>query len=155
MIEGAPYSYWIAFHVLVLVLLVADLFLLQGKNHQLSVKVAWAWTGFLAVLAGLFAVWILYSQGRQPSLEFVSGYLIETSLSVDNLFVFLLLFRSFSLKPADQHRGRHLRRSALGHCRQPWPRACGVDGPAQRQKRHVLRSFCKPQSGVREERSGQ
>jgi tellurite resistance protein TerC len=104
MIEGAPYSYWIAFHVLVLVLLVADLFLLQGKNHQLSVKVAWAWTGFLAVLAGLFAVWILYSQGRQPSLEFVSGYLIETSLSVDNLFVFLLLFRSFSLKPADQHR---------------------------------------------------
>ena len=44
------------------------------------------------------------SQGHQPALEFVSGYLIETSLSVDNLFVFLLLFRSFQLKPADQHR---------------------------------------------------
>jgi tellurite resistance protein TerC len=104
MIEGAPYSYWIGFHVLVLILLAADLFVLQGKNHQLSVKVAWGWTGFLAVLAGLFAVWILRSQGQQPALEFVSGYLIETSLSVDNLFVFLLLFRSFSLKPADQHR---------------------------------------------------
>src|SRR5450631_1221249 len=104
MIEGAPYSYWIGFHVLVLVLLLADLFVLQGKDHQLPVRVAWAWTGFLAVLAGLFAVWILRSQGHQPALEFVSGYLIETSLSVDNLFVFLLLFRSFSLKPADQHR---------------------------------------------------
>ncbi len=104
MIEGAPYSYWIAFHVLVLLLLVVDLFLLQGKNYQVSVKVAWGWTGFLAVLAGLFAVWILRSQGHQPALEFVSGYLIEASLSVDNLFVFLLLFRSFSLQPADQHR---------------------------------------------------
>ena len=104
MIEGAPYAYWIAFHVLVVVLLAADLFVLQGKDHQLSVKAAWGWTGFLALLAGLFAVWILYSQGHQPALEFVSGYLIEMSLSVDNLFVFLLLFRSFSLKPADQHR---------------------------------------------------
>jgi len=104
MIEGAPYAYWIAFHVLVFVLLVADLFVLQGKNHQLSVKAAWGWTAFLALLAGLFAVWILYSQGHQPALEFVSGYLIEMSLSVDNLFVFLLLFRSFSMKPADQHR---------------------------------------------------
>lgn len=104
MIEGAPYAYWIVFHVLVVVLLVADLFILQGKNHQLSVKAAWGWTAFLAVLAGLFAVWILRSQGHQPALEFVSGYLIEMSLSVDNLFVFLLLFRSFSLKPADQHR---------------------------------------------------
>jgi tellurite resistance protein TerC len=104
MIEGAPYSYWIGFHVLVVVLLVADLFLLQNKDHQIPVRVAWAWTGFLAVLAGIFAFWILRTQGHQPALEFVSGYLIETSLSVDNLFVFLLLFRTFSLKPADQHR---------------------------------------------------
>src|SRR5271165_4053355 len=102
MIEGAPYSYWIGFHVLVLALLLADLFLLQGKNHRLPVRVAWGWTALLAVFAGLFAFWILRSQGRLPALEFTSGYLIEMSLSVDNLFVFLLLFRSFSLTRADQ-----------------------------------------------------
>src|SRR5664279_958996 len=104
MIEGAPILYWVGFHVLVVVLLLADLFLLQGKDHALPVRVAWAWTGFLAVIAGCFAYWILRSQGHQPALEFVSGYLIETSLSVDNLFVFLLLFRSFQLKPKAQHR---------------------------------------------------
>lgn len=104
MIEGAPLSYWIGFHVLVLVLLLADLFLLQGTSHQLPARVAWGWTGFLAVLAGMFAFWILRTQGHQPALEFVSGYLIETSLSVDNLFVFLLLFRTFSLKAVEQHR---------------------------------------------------
>lgn len=104
MIEGAPLSYWIGFHVLVLVLLLADLFLLQGKSHRLPVRVAWGWTAFLAVLAAVFAYWIQRTQGHQPALEFVSGYLIETSLSVDNLFVFLLLFRTFSLRPAEQHR---------------------------------------------------
>jgi tellurite resistance protein TerC len=104
MIAGTPLSYWIGFHVLVVVLLLADLFLLQGKSHKLPTRLAWGWTAMLAALAGVFAYWILRTMGHQPALEFVSGYLIETSLSVDNLFVFLLLFRSFSLKPADQHR---------------------------------------------------
>lgn len=104
MIAGSPLSYWIGFHVLVLVLLLADLFVLQGRSHRLPLRVAWGWTALLAALAAVFAYWILRTQGHQPALEFVSGYLIETSLSVDNLFVFLLLFRSFHLKPAEQHR---------------------------------------------------
>ncbi|HVJ07123.1 MAG TPA: TerC/Alx family metal homeostasis membrane protein [Acidisarcina sp.] len=104
MIEGTPVSSWIGFHIVVLLLLLADMFLLQGKSHKLPARLAWGWTIFLAVFAGAFAFWILRTQGHQPALEFVSGYLIETSLSVDNLFVFLLLFRSFSLRPEDQHR---------------------------------------------------
>lgn len=100
---GAPYSYWIGFHVLVVVLLLVDLFFLSGGKHTLSAKKAWLWTGFLALLAGAFAFWINSIEGHQRALEFTSGYLIETSLSVDNLFVFLLMFRTFKLTAKEQH----------------------------------------------------
>jgi tellurite resistance protein TerC len=100
---GAPYSFWIGFHVLVVALLLIDLLFLSRGKHGLSTRTAWIWTGFLALLAAAFAVWIYWSQGWQRALEFTSGYLIETSLSVDNLFVFLLMFRSFRLTQREQH----------------------------------------------------
>jgi tellurite resistance protein TerC len=62
------------------------------------------WSLFVALAAGGFAFWLNYEQGRQTALEFVSGYVIETSLSVDNLFVFLILFRGFGISQARQHR---------------------------------------------------
>jgi tellurite resistance protein TerC len=104
MIAGASISYWISFHVLVAVLLVVDLALLHRGSHSRRLRNAWAWTVFLATLACGFALFLSKTQGREPGLEFFSGYLIEGSLSVDNLFVFLLMFRSLRLDVEEQRR---------------------------------------------------
>jgi tellurite resistance protein TerC len=101
---GAPYSFWIGFHVLVVALLLIDSLFLSRRKRGLPPKTAWLWTLFLTLLAAGFAFWIYHFQGRQRSLEFTSGYLIETSLSIDNLFVFLLMFRNFRLTHREQHR---------------------------------------------------
>ena len=104
MLDGAPIAYWIGFHVVVLVLIVVDLAVLgrgeassQTRHNSLFVLV-------LLALATGFGVWIGHTQGRQTGLEFASGYLIELSLSIDNLFVFLLMFDSFGLSAAAQRK---------------------------------------------------
>jgi tellurite resistance protein TerC len=104
MLASAPTSYWIGFHALVLVLLAIDLFLLGHKNEKVAQKLAGAWTIGLFCLSAAFAIWLLRMDGRQHALEFFSGYMIETSLSVDNLFVFLIMFRSLHLSRDQQHR---------------------------------------------------
>ena len=104
MIAGATIAYWIGFHVLVAVLLIVDLAVLQRGKHSVRLRNAWAWTIFLATLAFSFAFFLSKTQGHQTGLEFFSGYLIEGSLSVDNLFVFLLMFRSLRLNPDEQRR---------------------------------------------------
>jgi tellurite resistance protein TerC len=105
MIGGATWTWWIGFHLAVAVLLMADA-ALPGHKHdsrraQLS---AWLWTVFLAVCAAAFAGWIAVKQGHVPALQFVAGYAIETSLSVDNLFVFLVIFQGFRISEQRQHR---------------------------------------------------
>jgi tellurite resistance protein TerC len=104
MLASAPPSYWIGFHLLVAGLLAVDLLFLSHKSEKAAQRLAVAWTIVLACLAGGFAVWLRVVDSHQHALEFVSGYLIETSLSVDNLFVFLLLFRSLGLSRHQQHR---------------------------------------------------
>jgi tellurite resistance protein TerC len=104
MLAGAPLSYWIGFHVLVLVLLAVDLIFLNHRDEKIAQRIAWSWTLFLFCLASCFALWTLRVDGRQHALEFFSSYLIESSLSVDNLFVFLLMFRSLRLNRHQQHR---------------------------------------------------
>jgi len=104
MIAGASISYWVGFHVLVAVLLIVDLAVLQRGTHSTRLRNAWAWTVFLATLACGFALFLSKTQGHEPGLEFFSGYLIEGSLSVDNLFVFLLMFRSLRLDADEQRR---------------------------------------------------
>lgn len=104
MFTAAPLSYWIGFHLIVAVLLLVDLVVLQRSGQVPSQRVAWGWTSFVAALAGCFALWLAYRLGRQPALEFTSGYLIEGSLSVDNLFVFLLMFRALGLSREEQRR---------------------------------------------------
>jgi tellurite resistance protein TerC len=101
---GASLSYWVAFHAIVAVLLFVDLVLLQRKHYAVSIRKAWGWTAILAALAFCFALLLSQTQGKQPALEFLSGYLVEGSLSVDNLFVFLLMFRALGLKKEQQHR---------------------------------------------------
>lgn len=95
---------WLAFLALVVILLVVDLRLLHGKKGRASAHIAWLWTGFLALLACGFAASMAHANGRQPALEFLTGYVIEGSLSVDNLFIFLILFRALHLGAEQQHR---------------------------------------------------
>lgn len=102
-IAGAPLTWWIAFHAVVLLLLVVDLVLLGRKPEGPRFRNALAWTLFLGVLALGFAGFILHAEGKEKALQFLSGYALEGSLSVDNLFVFLVLFSSFGLTVKQQH----------------------------------------------------
>lgn len=105
MFAGATWGWWVGFHLAVAALLAAD-FVLQGRSHKALRPQTAAWIGTaVAVLAAVaFAGWIYWDKGRQLGLEWVAGYAIEGSLSIDNLFVFLVLFQSFGLGPERQHR---------------------------------------------------
>ncbi len=104
MIAGASIGHWVAFHAVVAVLLFVDLAVLQRNSKSVSIRAAWSWTAVVAAFAFCFALLLSQTQGRQMALEFLSGYLVEGSLSVDNLFVFLLLFRSLGLDTEQQRR---------------------------------------------------
>ena len=104
MIAGVSWVWWLGFHAAVAVLLLADSLL---PGHRRATRhpqlLAWIWTAALVLAATGFAAWVAISQGRQPALEFVAGYAIETSLSIDNLFVFLVIFQGFRISPQRQH----------------------------------------------------
>jgi tellurite resistance protein TerC len=104
MIAGVSWVWWVGFHAVVAALLVADS-LLPGHRRETRHPqiVAWLWTALLVVAATGFAAWIAIAKGHQPALEFVAGYAIEASLSVDNLFVFMVLFQGFRISPRRQH----------------------------------------------------
>jgi tellurite resistance protein TerC len=104
MLDGAPISWWIGFHVVVLVLIVLDLAVLGRGEASSQTRRNFLFVVFLLVLAACFGVWIGHAEGHQTGLEFASGYLIELSLSIDNLFVFLLMFDSFGLSPTEQRK---------------------------------------------------
>lgn len=105
MIAGASWTWWLGFHGAVVLLLAIDAYLpahrRAGPQKQSTV---WIWTGVLAGAAAAFAGWIAWEEGRQRALEFVAGYTIETSLSIDNLFAFLVIFRGFRISERRQHR---------------------------------------------------
>src|SRR6267143_4267118 len=103
---------WVGFCIFILVMLAIDLGLFNRKPHEISYRNAAIWSGVWVALALLFAGllfgplgWELFGAARhQKGLEFLAGYLIELSLSVDNLFVFLLIFQYFKVPPKYQHR---------------------------------------------------
>jgi tellurite resistance protein TerC len=103
MIAGASWTWWLGFHVAVVLLLVIDAYL-PARRRKSPRTVAWGWTAVLVLSAALFAAWIDAEQGRQRALEFIAGYAIETSLSVDNLFIFLVIFQGFQIGLERQHR---------------------------------------------------
>lgn len=88
----------------ILFFLFFDLFVLQRKTHKMSFKEAVTWSVFWVTLALIFNAWFAFEYGHSLGLEFLTGYLVELSLSVDNLFVILLVFRSFRIPDAYQHR---------------------------------------------------
>ena len=95
---------WVAFLVFVVFMLFLDLKLFHKKTHDVGIKEALLWTLFWVCLALVFNAFIWYYCGAIKGLEFLTGYLLEKSLSVDNLFVILLVFTSFSVPSKYQHR---------------------------------------------------
>jgi tellurite resistance protein TerC len=96
-----PYGGFLLF---VLALLAIDLGLFHRKSHAISIREAAVWTAVWISLAALFAVGLWRRNGSDRALEFVAGYLIEYSLSMDNIFVFVLIFTFFAVPAAYQHR---------------------------------------------------
>ena len=94
---------WVAFNVFVLVMLAVDLGVLHRRAHEVALKEALVWSGIWIALALLFALGVYSWDGPQPALEFLTGYLIEKSLSVDNIFVFVLIFSYFKVPARYQH----------------------------------------------------
>jgi tellurite resistance protein TerC len=100
---GNP-ALWAIFNVAVLLLLALDLGIINRRAHTVSLREALGWSVLWVVLSLGFCLWIYEARGREPALQFLTGYLIEKSLSVDNIFLFVLLFKYFSIEPRYQHR---------------------------------------------------
>lgn len=105
MIAGASWAWWVGFHAIVVLMIGAD-FVLQGRRYKRFSPETAAWIGTaVAVAAALvFGGWIYLEKGRELGMEWLAGYTIEGSLSLDNLFVFLVLFEGFRISPERQHR---------------------------------------------------
>jgi tellurite resistance protein TerC len=95
---------WVGFNVFILAMLALDLGVFHRKSHVVSLKESLTWTGVWVVLALVFNAGVWHYAGSQKALEFFTGYLIEKSLSVDNVFVFALLFSYFAVPPVYQHK---------------------------------------------------
>jgi tellurite resistance protein TerC len=100
---GTPWL-WFGFVGFVLVMLALDLGVFHKKEHEVSVKEALTWTGVWIALSMLFNAGIYYWFGPVRALEFLSGYVIEKALSVDNIFVFIVVFSAFAVPSKLQHR---------------------------------------------------
>jgi tellurite resistance protein TerC len=99
-----PLWIWIAFVVGVLVLLAIDLGVFHHRAHTVSLKEAAVWTTVWVALSLAFAGWVWWDKGHAKGLEFITGYVIEYALSVDNLFMFVVIFTYFAVPAAYQHR---------------------------------------------------
>lgn len=100
---GTP-ALWAGFVIFVILMLALDLGVFNRKAHVISVREALAWTGVWVALAGVFAIGVYVWFGTERALEFVTGYVIEKALAVDNIFVFAVVFGYFAVPAAFQHR---------------------------------------------------
>ena len=97
-------SRWFAFNLFILIALALDLGVFHRKPHKIKLKEAALWSGNWIFLATLFGIGVWYWLGAQRGLEYFTGYIIEKALSVDNLFVFLVIFRLYHVEERIQHR---------------------------------------------------
>jgi len=95
---------WLGFNLFVLVAIALDLYVFHRRPHKIELREALLWSITWIGLSALFGVGILRYSGHQPALEFFTGYVIEKALSVDNLFIFLIIFRTFAVELKLQHR---------------------------------------------------
>jgi tellurite resistance protein TerC len=96
--------FWILFNLFALGMLVVDLRVFRRPGHVASFREALGWCAVYVALAAGFAAVLYFWQGHQAALEFVTGYVLELSLSVDNLFLFLVIFNFFAVPEGQQHR---------------------------------------------------
>ena len=99
-----PFWLWIGFALLVVAMLALDLGVFHRKSHAVGMREAMTWSGVWVALALLFNAGVWHWRGSEKGLEFLTGYLVELSLSVDNLFVFLLIFAYFKVPGQYQHK---------------------------------------------------
>lgn len=99
-----PLWAWILFVAFILVLLAIDLGVFHRRAHAVSMKEAGVWVSVWVTLSLLFGLGMWLARGPEPGLQFFTGYLIELSLSADNMFVFVLIFTAFAVPAAYQHR---------------------------------------------------
>ncbi len=95
---------WVVFGVVVLFMLALDLGVFHRREHEVKMKEALIWSGVWIVVALLFNVGVYYAKGKEAALQFFAGYVLERSLSFDNLFVFLLVFNYFRLPGRYHHK---------------------------------------------------
>ena len=93
---GTP-ALWGGFIALMFLLMAVEIVAIRRNPHDMSMREASAWTAGWITLALLFGVGIAWFFGRRPAVEYVTGYVIEYALSVDNLFVFILIFKTFGV----------------------------------------------------------
>ena len=98
------WTIWIAFNAAVAALLLLDLGLFHRRAHEIALREAAIESAAWIALSLGFGAWIFFSHGRDPGLEFFTGYVVEKSLSLDNIFVFSLIFQYFRVDPRYQHR---------------------------------------------------
>ena len=96
--------FWILFNLFVIAMLALDLGVLRRRAREVGFREALAWSGAWIALACAFAAVLFFWHGRADALQFVTGYVIELSLSVDNLFIFLVIFRYFKVPGEHQHK---------------------------------------------------
>jgi tellurite resistance protein TerC len=101
---GISIYFWIGFHIFIFLMLALDLGVFHKHTHKVPVKEAVIWTFVWISLALLFNVFVYFEFGKTKALEFLTGYVIEYSLSVDNIFVFILIFSYFAVKDQYQHK---------------------------------------------------
>ena len=104
MTEQMPIWIWVAFNLFVLAMLALDLGVFHRKSHAVGMKEALSWSAARISLALLFNVGLYFWRGPQPAMEFLTGYLIEKALSVDNIFVFIMIFAYFKVPSLYQHK---------------------------------------------------
>jgi len=95
---------WVVFAVIVLGLLAIDLGVFHRRSHTVKIREALIWSAVWIGLALVFNIFVLYTRGPVPAMEFLTGYLVEEALSVDNLFVFLMIFSYFRVPSEYQHK---------------------------------------------------
>lgn len=95
---------WVVFNLFILAMLMVDLMVFNRKPHEITIRESLSWTAVWVVLALLFGVGIYLWMDPQTALDYYTGYLIEKSLSVDNIFVFLLIFSYFGVPSKYQHK---------------------------------------------------
>lgn len=97
-------TWWVSFNILILILLALDLGVFNKKAHVIKLKEAALWSVFWIILGVAFGAFLWFEEGSVIGMQYLTGYVVEKSLSVDNLFVFVVIFRAFQIEKQHQHR---------------------------------------------------